>query len=385
MTTTYAVSKIRNEIRFTREDGKYWYIDINTGEKHGFSDKVISRYPDGGKTCINNYIDCNRDIEANLLYLIVNGYDYNDIANVEKLYSAGANHLNTCHNYNIKMDIFAVFALKSIIKQALALESNIEDNETYSLRDIYDALEMQETTQKYKKYIDRCGMEYVFRMIEHYNYQGWDENVLPPEYMEMYLYYVCDSKINSLVPDWISKTVIADRAKTTIRYCLEMGVKPHKACIIDEYPVIKKNYEVWNNNKRDAVFAASQNSDWAFENDDYVAIVPTTIEELVKEGAALRNCLGDSWLCSYGNNDTHFSRGVVFVRSKNNPDKPLIACDFNKTNMNICQYFGKNNTCIQDKSALDFKESLQKHLYNYCQSVKKSIYALFFVVTKSKF
>lgn len=366
MTTTYAVSKIRNEIRFTREDGKYWYIDINTGETYGFSGKAVSCYPKGGKTYMNHYIDSNCGIEANLLFLITRGCNYNYIANVEKLYSAGANHLDTRYNYRNKMLVFEVFSLKSIIKQALALENNIEDDKTYSLEDIYDALTKQKIALKYKEYVNRCGVDYVSRMIERYNVYCWGEESLPSVYLETYLYYVCDQKIISLIPDWIHETNLVANAKNTIRYCWEMGIKPHKACLIDEYPIIKKNYEIWSNNRQNAIFAASQNNDWAFENDDYIAIVPTTIKELIEEGAALRNCLGNHWLHNYGNTDTHFSRGVVFVRSKNNPDKPLIACDFDKSSMNIRQYLGKNNTRVRDDSALNFKKSLQKHLYNYC-------------------
>ena len=114
-----------------------------------------------------------------------------------------------------------------------------------------------------------------------------------------------------------------------------------------------------------------------YEDENFTMILPTTAEELEKEGRAQGNCVG-----GYYHHIANMTKFIVFIRDKKNIDKPLITCDINiredKT-LYINQYLLSHNynvtvdtptydTFNRDistevrKNLLIFKENFQKHL-----------------------
>lgn len=96
-----------------------------------------------------------------------------------------------------------------------------------------------------------------------------------------------------------------------------------------------------------------------FEDDKFIVKVPTTYEELLAEGTALRNCLGHY---EYNNYVKNGRRRIVFIREKSNPDKSFIACDIDVYENEIMQYLKYGNNDVHNQDALNFREKYQTYL-----------------------
>lgn len=110
-------------------------------------------------------------------------------------------------------------------------------------------------------------------------------------------------------------------------------------------------------NRRMAEYQEHRRNALTFETDNYLVLIPTTIEELRNEGKAQGNCVG-----GYGGIIGDKKRNVVFIRRKNNPNKPYITCDITPKGT-INQYLIHHNNYTPDKQDLEFQALFQAHLY----------------------
>lgn len=360
------VSKIRNEIRFTREDGKYWAIDVNNRNIIGYKGAPIQRLPKNGSREIDNVIYGRCDATP-VVRALVSCYEARTSASymgfIERLAALNLANLNLqdCATYSCELEGLVVnLSERTVFGYARTLN---DENDTFRCRDIVRYARKREFQDRFSKSLTRFGAESV----------EYAHSFAPHDFTDNDLYMVCyyafDSHIEDLIAnDWLSRRQVARRAVDVVTWCKALEIKPQKTCIIGYYEAIKADYEAKKDEIKSRVFAASQNSEWAFENDEFVAIVPKLISDLVKEGAALNNCLGGYWLRGYGNSEKHFARGVVFVRRKSSPNKSFVACDFRKDTMEIDQYYTTNNRSVEyDAAAMRFKRELQKHLRKFAQ------------------
>jgi hypothetical protein len=72
---------------------------------------------------------------------------------------------------------------------------------------------------------------------------------------------------------------------------------------------------------------------------DYVIVVPQTIEDLVSEGHQQNNCVGHY----YNNSIITGDNNIYFIRNKSNTRKSYITCRFNNRNRATVEYRHKNN------------------------------------------
>lgn len=82
---------------------------------------------------------------------------------------------------------------------------------------------------------------------------------------------------------------------------------------------------------------------------DYVIVVPQTIEDLVREGHQQNNCVGHY----YNNSIIKGENYIYFIRNKNNVKKSYITCRFNKCNRVTVEYRHKNNEYINHNKLID--------------------------------
>ena len=114
-----------------------------------------------------------------------------------------------------------------------------------------------------------------------------------------------------------------------------------------------------------------------YEDENFTMILPTTAEELEKEGRAQGNCVG-----GYYRYIADMQRIIVFIRDKKNVDKPLVTCDItinDDKSLHINQYllshkyivtadipiydtYNRDISTEVRKNLLIFKENFQKHL-----------------------
>jgi hypothetical protein len=74
-------------------------------------------------------------------------------------------------------------------------------------------------------------------------------------------------------------------------------------------------------------------------NDEYVIVVPQTIEDLITEGNKQNNCVGHYYNSSIIRGENY----IYFIRNKNNVRKSYITCRFNNCNHATVEYRHKNN------------------------------------------
>lgn len=159
--------------------------------------------------------------------------------------------------------------------------------------------------------------------------------------------------------DW--ESVVFQQLKTHFQMCEEMNIKPPKENWFVARCQVLKDYVSWKNAALNARLASAQEpkkEQLAFENDNFIVIVPTTSDEFVREANAQRNCVNSWYKEQVADKETH----VVFVRKKSNPTKSYITCEVSN-NGYITQFLlAFNRQCSGGTPEADFRRAYQNHL-----------------------
>lgn len=141
--------------------------------------------------------------------------------------------------------------------------------------------------------------------------------------------------------------------------CADLNIKLETGNFVRNYAKIKKSW-LANQTKieNEKIERWQTRANFAYENDNYIVIVPTTKDEFVQEGLALNNCLG-SW--ELENQILPQNRNAVFIRLKSEPTKSYIACDFDRQGR-ICQYYYKNNNDVRNGADREFADEYEAYV-----------------------
>lgn len=97
--------------------------------------------------------------------------------------------------------------------------------------------------------------------------------------------------------------------------------------------------------KRLALEAGSKdyqlNANLAFEDNNFIVLVPTVAKEFEAEADYQQNCVYRAYYPKVLKHETH----IVFIRRKTEPEKPYITCEVNN-NGKIIQYLTRFNYCV---------------------------------------
>lgn len=158
--------------------------------------------------------------------------------------------------------------------------------------------------------------------------------------------------------------VLTQLIEKIFSYVKKLNTKIPTKNVMHELARMIREWDKTKNQRCNETIAKYNSESFAYENDKFIVIVPQTIEELITEGNAQHNCVGEYWTRAYGNDIENgtMSRGVVFIRRKDNISESYITCDFELSNKYICQYLGRYNNCIFDDDALAFKKEYQQYL-----------------------
>ena len=148
-------------------------------------------------------------------------------------------------------------------------------------------------------------------------------------------------------------------------YAKKLNTKIPTKNVMHELARMIREWDKLKNQRCNETIAKYNSESFAYENDKFIVIVPQTIEELITEGNAQHNCVGEYWTRAYGNDIENgtMSRGVVFIRRKDDISNSYITCDFELNTKYICQYLGQYNQSISDNDALAFQKEYQQYLY----------------------
>lgn len=137
---------------------------------------------------------------------------------------------------------------------------------------------------------------------------------------------------------------------------LNKPIKEKGKSFCEYYVQIKKEYEA----KKDEILQNNLkncNNKLKFETNNYIIIIPTTIEEYKKEANSQGNCVFNYYMQMVAEKQTN----VVFVRKKDNINQSYITCEVDN-NYNIKQFLLKYNNICTNEEDLQFKKEYQNYL-----------------------
>lgn len=154
---------------------------------------------------------------------------------------------------------------------------------------------------------------------------------------------------------------ITNTAKTMVKSYIE-------ACrFVKETPSFSGNFinkyaavlRECHNRKNEAFKNYQEYRNLHFEDDNFIVIVPLTVDELIKEGKTQHNCVG-TW--GYDREIVNRNKNIVFVREKANPETSYITCEIYEDG-GIGQYLYAYNEDVSDNDpAMAFCEKYKEYL-----------------------
>lgn len=154
-----------------------------------------------------------------------------------------------------------------------------------------------------------------------------------------------------------------DKIEAYFHWCELLGEQPTKGDFLRLYVEAKRKYKLRKteiDNKAISDYQTAVAHKLAFEDDNFIVIVPTTAQEIIAEGEAQHNCVGRLYLPKVVNKETH----IVFIRQKNVPNDSFITCEVNN-NGAINQYLLAYNRWVDESTPeAEFKKAYKEHLKN---------------------
>lgn len=351
----------KGQFILTNDEAKSVHISLD-GTMTSYTGRTVKRMPNGfRKSAIEDAVYELSGIESVLWCLCRDKYrhDYEIASKMERLWNANTLHKclnvtgsrNGWFNFGEARDMFRDLTFKQLLKAIREYEKTVD---TYTFSDLaswYFIHELLGTAnaQELMNYYREDDLQYVF---------GWHKDN-------------CNKVAKMLMDDDVYDMYCAFGSCDTMRMidnviklANELGVEYPTKNVLHAFANLTREAENMRNRRKDETLAANQNPAWAYEGNGFVVIVPTTMRELVAEGQAQHNCVGDYWTRAYGNDleKGKQNRGVVFIRHADRPEASYITCDFNLETKCINQYLATYNESVQDEDAKAFRREYQEYL-----------------------
>lgn len=163
----------------------------------------------------------------------------------------------------------------------------------------------------------------------------------------------------------IPQDVAIELLDAYIRMSIDLGVEPltNSNSLKREHDVTARNHLQWWQKKRNTEYEkgfAEQSSKlqkFEFEDENYIAITPRTIDDLLNEASQQRNCL--SCYTSY------YAQGhakIFFVRKKNEKEKSYISIEMDNDLTRFIQKFYSCNRPVDNPQDLAFLDKWLEHI-----------------------
>jgi hypothetical protein len=347
------ITKERNFIRFTTDEGKTYSLNLTNGELIGLRGLPIKTYPKKGEM-----VRALRHANTNL---------YTALAIAMERYTSPA--------------YLAREGVRSILQGAERLDGvNIPNLE---LRFIDYYMEINEHFNDFLTYARQNPNE-----VANYNHNlfldwlrfrgvgtklGSLVNVITPRIYRDYLNHSHKNEDDITVEEWDIVAYYAVRCKVYdfcgrstsriaeyVRWCEEMNIQPQKVnnftrLYMETKTEYKRRKEEIDNAKFCATYAKHKKA-WEFEYGDYTIVVPSRGQDLIDEGQNMHHCVG-GYVQNVVNGDTN----IVFVRHKDTPNKCYITAQVS-TDGRIGQYYLAYDRRITEQADHEFYRAFQEHL-----------------------
>lgn len=342
------IEKEKNLFKFYMEGkAKPYVLDVNTLTFYGLRGNPVDSVP----TAIRNYGDNHRDNYPLYAWYYAK-YWHRDIASAKAcvlLADRLANALPNVELYRV-LEISRLYQHYEFINKHFAecvRAIQQEGTEFYFNEwrcDILDAIFRKELN------LPEDTPDEILRMCREYT------DLVRKPYA---LWYVTHGLWDFLNGD---RYLVARKLSAFYQWCAELDIQPTKSDFFKQYVAVKKNYDMRKKEIEAAKLVANQyahKTALQFENDEFVAIIPTTAKEFEREGNLQHNCVYTNYLSAVIGGRTN----IVFIRRKSAIDKPYITCEVK--NGHIWQYLTAYNHSVDDESAIAFKELYRNHISNH--------------------
>lgn len=168
----------------------------------------------------------------------------------------------------------------------------------------------------------------------------------------------------------------ADMKKTELIYIFEAYYRAcknlkrkydYKNFWTDFIRVIQLN-KIYLAEKEDDIFRShTDKAILAYSNEKFVVVCPEKVRDLITEGREMHHCVG-----SYGNKVIGGRATIVFIRKKEDVNKPYITCEI-RPNGSIGQYFMAYDRVITEEEDKLFRQEYQKYLYSKSEEIEKML------------
>lgn len=363
----FTIMKDKNQFCITDSDNRTVKISMS-GDITSYTGRAVKNMPKGfGKNAIvdaaliriNQLTQLTKEKkELELLNMLLNPYYSQSTIDIyEKM-------INTNHLYFCPVEYEVNWNFKTINKIASQYEERYP-NQRYNLIDLV-RFASQKKLEECFEILTQVGysQETISFFIQNHSIINLSEKQLLIFVKMLKNQPVFNAMIES---NALGTYELLSRFNSILRMAGTLEIKEKDIPCNDMY----KTYMLFKNmieNKEskiiDETLEKNQDSKWAYSNNDYVVIVPTTYKELKEEATSQHNCLSDYWLSNYGNNikKGKQNRGVVFIRRIEAPNEPFITCDFTLGKLNIQQYFLAYNRSCNKSELKEFKNEYQAYL-----------------------
>lgn len=345
--------KVKNEYRFIREDGKYWYLDVNDGKWYGLRGGEIKNRPN---FYVREYPNHTSETFVEELGELMNTWDYT--TKKLKYFDAIFSILLNENKEDKPIRNFNVYELSNYYENIKMLSQylhSIKNEEEINLR-YYDISKFS-FEKKYEHY-----MNFINREIQNYSFIHTVRNCVRDLDMNIDLFM---EKYGMNLIHYYNKGILELISGYNIAgyysMCEDLDMPPKKGDFIKNYYEIKKiRNEKENEIKKKKIRENQTRKDFSFEDEDFYVSVPTTLEEFTKLGEEFHNCIGSWELDNHILPQTHV---LVILRAKDESWK--VACDFRNLDFRIDQFYKPCNEHVEreDVELLKAREIYQSYLY----------------------
>ncbi len=323
---------------------KTYAIDINTASVIGVGGRVVKQIPE--------YLKQDRKDENNLLHLLVNAF-----LEAESNYRYRGVERDTLIAYMQFCDRLVALGLKPVdetdfLRNQRAFESlkltaetvaffktrcnsSVDLNE-YKNKSLYEKLERYHIPANIVRYVrtiaeevndDKDYMEYCLSKLG-FNY-----------------FHMVDNIYNMLIDYY--------------KLCAKMGIAWEKSkSFLETYARTKQEYEAFRQ-KQIAVNLVKYNTqNYAFEDENFIVIVPTTPEQFKDEADQQSNCVYRMYMQHVADGNTN----ITFIRRKSEITKSYVTCEVK--DYEIRQSLTAHNNRPSDIQVREFIGKYQKYLHS---------------------
>lgn len=346
------ITKERNFVRFTTNEGKTYSLNLTNGELIGLRGLPIKTYPKKG-----DMVRALRHANTNLytaLAIAMERYTSPSYLAREGVRAIlqGAERLDGVNIPNLDLRFIDYYAY---------INAHFNDFLTY--------VRQNEGIGEHYNHNEFCDW-LAFRGKG--NLLGGLANVLTPA---IYRDYISRSRKNETeisVAEWDIVAYYAVRCKVWdfcgstakiahyIEWCEDMRVAPQKVnnftrVYVETRNEYKRRKEEIDNEKFTATYAKHTKA-WEFEYGDYTIVVPSRGQDLIDEGNRMHHCVG-GYVGRVVDGETH----IVFVRRKDTPDKCYITAQVSLSG-ELQQYYLAYDRRISEEADIAFYNAFQAHL-----------------------